>query len=107
MEDNTNNRPPASAFEVAGSVKMTKDAKINLAMAVYLTLEAINDSAPRGCDGFPCDMMVAHGEGHVSVQELLTKVLGFLRCPVPPLPEPEFIEGRCGCGGKLSSENWN
>ena len=100
-------RHPVQAFLAAAQTRLSKDDKVNIALGIYLTLEAINDSAPRGCDGFPCDMMVAHGEGHVSVQELLTKVLGFLRCPVPPLPEPEFIEGRCGCGGKLSSENWN
>lgn len=104
---NDNTRPPASAFEVAGTIRMSKEDKINLAMAVYLTLEAVNDSAPLGCDGMPCELMASHGGEDVSVQGLLTKVLGFLRCPIPPIPSPEFVEGRCGCGNKLSSETWN
>lgn len=91
-------RPPAEAFLKCGSVRMSKSDKINLAMAVYLTLEALNESAPRGCDGLPMDLMTDHAGKGVSVQELLTKVLGFMRAPLPPLPAPEFEADKCGCG---------
>jgi len=95
---NTTTRPPASAFTKCGKVRMSKDNKINLAMAVYLTLEALNESAPRGCDGLPMDLMTDHAGRGVSVQELLVKVLGFFGAPVPPPPASEIEHGHCGCG---------
>jgi len=95
---NTITRPPASAFMACGKVRLSKEEKINLAMAVYLTLEALNESAPRGCDGLPMDLMTDHGGKGVSVQELLTKVLGFMKAPMPQPPAPDFEDGECGCG---------
>jgi hypothetical protein len=103
----TNNRHPAEAFLSCAKVRMDGDAKINVAMAVYLTLEAINASAPRGCDGMPAELMIEHGAGPVCVQDLLKKVLGFMRAPIPENPEPEFEEGFCGCGNPHPQDGWN
>jgi len=99
------NRPSASAFDGCRKAKLTGEDKVNLAMAIYLTLETLNDMAPRGCDGAPCDLMVDHGGGEVSIQKLLTQVLGALRAPVPPIPEAED-EAECECC-KQETHEWH
>lgn len=100
-------RHPAESFAAAAKVRLTGEDKINLAMAVYLTLEAINESAPRGCDGMPMDLMCGFGPKGTSIQALLRQVLGALRAPMPQEPDPIFEEGRCGCGNKLTSEGFH
>jgi len=100
-------RHPASDFMKCGEVRLTKHAKINTAMVLYLTLEALNESAPRGCDGMPMDLTVAHGGKPVSVPRLLRETLELLKAPLPADPEPEFEEGCCGCGNPHEPDAWN
>jgi hypothetical protein len=102
-----NQRHPVQAFLAAAQTRLSKDDKVNIALGIYLTLEAINESAPRGCDGMPMDLTVGMGKDQTCVQEILKSILGRLGCPVPPEPDPIFEEGRCGCGGKLSSEGFH
>jgi hypothetical protein len=100
----TNNRHPSRAFVPCGTARLSREQKTAIAMGVYLTLEALNDMAPRGCDGMPMELMVEDSEDGASVQTILTNILIMLRAPIPPEPQPEFVEGRCGCGDKLTSE---
>ena len=100
-----NNKPQAKDFALCGAARLTKQDKINTAMAIYLTLEALNESAPRGCDGLPMELM--HADGQVSIQQLLLQTLSRLKAPVPEAPEPEFEEGACGCGRPHAAEEWN
>ena len=102
-----NNKPRAKDFVLCGAARLTKQDKINTAMAIYLTLEALNESAPRGCDGLPMELMVSHADGQVSIQQLLLQTLSRLKAPVPEAPEPEFEEGACGCGRPHAAEEWN
>lgn len=94
-------------FEECGGVRLTKIDKINIAMAVYLTLEAINESAPIGCDGRPAELVTELGDGVVVIQRVLTQILERMGAPVPEDPEIEVKEGHCACGNRLEHEDYN
>jgi len=100
-------RHPAEEFLKCGSARLTKDDKVQIAMAVYLALEAINESAPVGCDGKPAELVMSVGEGVVVVQDLLEETLKRLGAPVPEPAEVEVQEGHCACGSKLEDEDYN
>lgn len=100
----TNKRRPVQSFLPVRKVRLSQDAKMELAFGAYLVLEAINETAPRGCDGMPMELMVDASVNGASVQGILRRMLEVLNAPLPPEPEPEFTEGRCGCGDKLTSE---
>ena len=102
-----NKRHPSRSFIPAGNARLSKEQKMTIAMGVYLTLEALHDMAPRGCDGMPMELMVENSADGTSVQTILANILIMLRAPLPPEPQPEFVEGRCGCGDKLTSEIMN
>lgn len=100
-------KPKAKDFAPCGAVRLTQQIKIDTAMAIYLTLEALNESAPLGCDGLPMELMVAHADGEVSIQQLLLQTLARFKAPVPEAPVPEFEEGACGCGRPHAVDEWN
>lgn len=102
-----NKRHPLEAFADVRKTRLSQDAKLEIALGAYLALEALNETAPRGCDGMPMDLMVDASVNGSSVQGILRKILTTLNAPIPPDPEPEFQEGRCGCGDKLTSELLN
>jgi len=103
----TKNRHTASDFDPCGSVRLTKQDKIDLGMTLYLTLAALNESAPLGCDGMPMELLVQHGSGRISLQKLLATTLNYMKAPMPHDPEPEFEEGRCGCGKPIHPDSVN
>lgn len=94
-------------FLKCGDVRLKREEKVSIAMAVYLTLEALNDMAPVGCDGKPAELMVSVGEHEVAVQAILTQILERFGAPIPELPEVEATEGHCACGNKLEDEDYN
>lgn len=100
-------RHPKEDFLKCGNVRLTKDEKVNIALALYLTLEAINESAPTGCDGQPAELVVSVGEGAVAIQQLLTRILDRFGAPLPAVPVVEAKEGHCVCGNKLEDEDYN
>ena len=53
-----NKRRPVESFLPVRKVRLSQDAKMELAFGAYLVLEAINETAPRGCDGMPMELMV-------------------------------------------------
>ena len=99
-----NKRHPLQSFLPVRKVRLSQDAKMELALGAYLVLEAINETAPRGCDGMPMELIVDISKDDTSVQGVLRRMLEILNAPLPPEPEPEFVGGRCGCGDKLTSE---
>ena len=103
----TRTRATVEDFNAAGTVRLTKEDKISLAMTLYLTLDALNESAPLGCDGLPMELLVQHGSGRISLQKLLAATLKHMKAPVPQEPEPEFQEGCCGCGNPIHPDSVN
>ena len=94
-------------FLACGNVRLKKEEKVSLAMAVYLTLEAINDMAPTGCDGKPAELTVGIGKDMVAIQPLLTQILERLGAPIPETPEASPEDGHCVCGNPLEEEDYN
>ena len=94
-------------FLQCASVRLGREDKISIAMAVYLTLEALNEMAPTGCDGKPAELAVQVGNETVAIQPLLTQILEKLRAPLPSIPEVEVEEGCCVCGNKLEDEDYH
>ena len=103
----TRTRAAVEDFNAAGTVRLTKEDKISLAMTLYLTLDALNESAPLGCDGMPMELLVEHGSGRVSLQKLIASTLKHMKAPVPQEPEPEFHVGCCGCGNPIHPDSVN
>jgi hypothetical protein len=97
----------ADQFIKCGSTRLTKEDKVNIAMAVYLTLDAVNHTAPTGCDGKPAELTVPLGDGVVVIQNILTQILERFGAPIPELPEVETKEGHCVCGNELEDEEYN
>lgn len=94
-------------FLRCGNVRLKKEEKVSIAMAVYLTLEAINEMAPTGCDGKPAELATQLGDQVVAIQPLLVQILERLGAPLPDLPEVDAEEGCCLCGNKLEHEDYN
>ena len=94
-------------FLKCGDVRLKREEKVSIAKAVYLTLEALTDMAPMGCDGKPAELMVRVGEHEVAIQAILTQILERFGAPIPKLPEVEPTEGHCACGNKLEDEDYN
>lgn len=94
-------------FLNCGKARLTKEEKVSIAMAVYLTLEAINDMAPTGCDGKPAELTVGIGKDMVAIQPLLTQILERFGAPLPEIPEVQVEEGCCVCGNELEHEDYN
>jgi len=94
-------------FLRCGSVRLKKEEKVSIAMAVYLTLEAINEMAPTGCDGKPAELAVKMGKETVVIQPLLEQILQRFGAPLPELPEVEVEEGCCVCGNQLEDEDYH
>ena len=94
-------------FLRCGSVRLKKEEKVSIAMAIYITLEAINEMAPTGCDGKPAELATQLGDHVVAIQPLLTQILERFGAPIPEVPEVEAEEGHCICGNKLEDEDYN
>ena len=94
-------------FLKCGNVRLKKEEKVSIAMALYITLEAINEMAPTGCDGKPAELAVEIGDKPVAIQPILTEILERLGAPLPEVPEVEVEEGCCLCGNKLEHEDYN
>ena len=94
-------------FLHCASVRLKREEKIGIAMAVYLTLEAINEMAPTGCDGKPAELAVQIGDETVAIQPLLTQILETFGAPLPSIPEVTVREGCCVCGNELEHEDYH
>jgi hypothetical protein len=94
-------------FLHCASVRLKREEKIGIAMAVYLTLEAINEMAPTGCDGKPAELAVQVGNETVAIQPLLTQILETFGAPLPSIPVVEVEEGCCVCGNMLEDEDYH
>ena len=94
-------------FLACGNVRLKREEKISIAMAIYITLEAINEMAPTGCDGKPAELATQLGDQVVAIQPLLAQILERFGAPIPDLPEVEVKEGCCVCGNELEDEDYH
>jgi hypothetical protein len=68
-------RHPLTAFEAAGNADLDAEQKKTLALLLYLTLETLEDIAPRCCEDEPADLMVRVGRAEFCLQDMIADLL--------------------------------
>jgi hypothetical protein len=77
-------RPSLTAFEAAGSAELDPEQKKTLALLLYLTLETLEDIAPRCCGDEPADLMVQVGRAEFCLQDMIADLLeNTFHAPLP------------------------
>jgi hypothetical protein len=68
-------RHPLTAFEAAGAAELDPEQKKTIALLLYLTLETLDDIAPRCCEDEPADLMVKVGRAELCLQDMIADLL--------------------------------